>query len=143
MNARLVAAVVGGINVLFGLAGLLYPERVLGVLGLAVQNAAHTASALGEVRATYGGAFLVLGIYTVVSAGNPYASRGRLTLLGLVWLGAGAARMFGVWMDGNPGLLGWLAVVFELAMGLALVTAAGTAMPAASAGLPASPPATS
>ena len=139
MNARPAAIGVGIITVLLGLAALLYPERTLGVLGLAVQNAAHTAAALGEVRATYGGCFLVLGIYTVLGAASPYTHRSRLTMLGLVWLGSAAGRLLGVSMDGNPGLFGWIGVVFELAMGTTLVVAAVSATPPAAASGPAVP----
>ena len=130
MNARVAAIVVGTITLALGLAGLIYPERVIGLLGFAVQNASHTAAALGEVRATYGGIFLVLGVSTLAAAGNPSAARWRLVLLALVWLGALAARLFGVSVDGNPGLAGWLSAAFEAVMGGTLLAAAQLAPPA-------------
>ena len=124
MSPRLGTVVVGVLSLLLGSAGLVYPDRVLGLLGFAVASTAHAAAALGEVRATYGGVFLVLGVSTLLAAGNPAAHRGRLTLLGLVWLGAAAGRLFGAYADGNPGLIGWLSAAFELAMGATLVVAA-------------------
>ena len=54
------AILVGFVILLLGAAGLLYPERMLGLLGFAVQNPSHVAAALGEVRATYGGLFIVI-----------------------------------------------------------------------------------
>jgi hypothetical protein len=127
VNPRITAVVVGLVIVILGAAGLFYPERVMGLLGFAVLNPSHAAGALGEIRATYGGLFLVMGAYTVLAAMDPAANRDRLLFVGLLWLSACAARLFGVYVDGNPGVPGWLSVVFELAMGGALVAAAQTA----------------
>ena len=110
-----------------GIAGLIYPERVLGLLGFTVFNASHAAAAYGEVRATYGGLFIVMGIFTVMAAMDPGANRSRLLFVGLLWLGACAGRFFGVFVDGNPGLFGWLAIAFELAVGGALCLASQAA----------------
>ena len=55
------------------------------------------------------------------------ANRPRLRFIGLLWLGAAAGRLFGVYVDGNPGLPAWLTVAFELVMGGALVVAAQAA----------------
>ena len=139
MNVRLATALVGGLSLVLGLAGLLYPERVLGLLGFMVQNASHSAAALGEVRATYGGLFTVIGVYTLLSAVDPPAHRARLLLLGLLWLGAFTGRLVGVFADGNPGLFGWLPAAFELVMGGTLVVASGSSEPAPAG---AQPPAT-
>src|SRR4051812_8516602 len=127
MNPRATAVVAGLIMIVLGIAGLLYPERVLGLLGFTVFNASHAAAAYGEVRATYGGLFLVMGIFTMLAAMDPGANRARLLFVGLLWLGACAGRLFGVFVDGNPGLFGWLAVAFELAVGGALCLASQTA----------------
>jgi hypothetical protein len=127
MNPRVVTTVVGTVTLILGLAALFYPERVLGLLGLAVADAAHPAAALGEVRATYGGIFVVLAVFTYLSALDPGRHRGRLTLIALVWLGAFAGRMFGVFRDGRPGFPGWLGLVFELGMGGTLLLVAQTA----------------
>ena len=147
MNPRITAVVTGLVIVILGVAGLFYPERVMGLLGFAVLNPSHAAGALGEVRATYGGLFLVMGAYTVLAAMDPVGNRGRLLFVGLLWLGTGAARLFGVYVDGNPGVPGWLSVAFELVMGGALVIVAQTVatpvarvQPQAVLSQPASPP---
>jgi Domain of unknown function (DUF4345) len=80
MNGRMTTIIPGAIIVLLGAAGLVYPERVLGLLGFSIQNASHAAAALGEVRATYGGIFLVMGIATLVAAADPPRHRGRARL---------------------------------------------------------------
>ncbi len=123
MNPRLTAIVAGLIMIGLGMAGLLYPDRVLGLLGFNVPIASHIAAAYGEVRATYGGLFLVAGIFTALAAMDPVANRSRLLFVGLLWLGACGGRLFGVFVDGNPGLFGWLSVAFELAVGGALCIA--------------------
>ena len=141
MNPRVVAIVAGVITTALGLAGLLYPDRVMGVLGFAILNSANTAAVMGEVRATYGGLFVVLGVYTFLSAMDPAAQRSRLLFIGLLWLGACAGRLLGVNINGNPGLPGWVAVALELVVGGALVAASLIARPA-EASLPVtSPPA--
>jgi drug/metabolite transporter superfamily protein YnfA len=124
MNPRAITAVVGTLTLLLGLAALFYPERILGLIGLAVANTAHPAAALGEVRATYGGIFVVLAVFTFLSAVDPGRHRGRLMLIGMVWLGAFGGRLFGVVRDGHPGFPGWLGLAFELGMGGALLLAA-------------------
>jgi len=124
MTPRVTAILVGFVILLLGAAGLLYPERMLGLLGFAVQNPSHVAAALGEVRATYGGLFLVMGLAALLGAFDPVAHRGRLRLIGLLWLGAAAGRLLSVYIDGHPGLPGWGAAIFELLMGGALLVAA-------------------
>ena len=124
MNPRIATGLVGAVTVLLGLAGLTQPLRVLAFTGFMVENASRSAGALGEVRATYGGIFVVLGVYTLLATVNPVAHRSRLVLLGFVWLGACTGRLFGVSVDGSPGLFGWLAAAFELVMGGTLLLAA-------------------
>ena len=123
MNARIVTIIVGIIILALGLAGLLYPDRIMGVLGFSILNASQAAAALGEIRATYGGLFVVMGVYTLLAAMDPAAHRARLLFIGLMWLGECAGRLVGVSINGNPGLPGWAAAVFELLMGGALVAA--------------------
>lgn len=124
MNPKITTIVVGVIITVLGLFGLVYPERVLGLIGLAYASPSHAAAALGEIRATYGGLFTVMGVYTLFAAMDPAAHRSRILFVGLLWLGACAGRLFGVYVDGNPGLPGWGAVVFELAVGGTLVAVA-------------------
>jgi len=124
MTPRSTSIVVAFVILLLGVAGLIYPERVLGLVGFAVQNPSHAAAALGEVRATYGGLFVVMGLAALFAALDPVANRGRLRLIGLLWLGACTGRLLGIYLDGNPGLPGWGAAVFELLVAGALLVAA-------------------
>jgi hypothetical protein len=124
MSARAITLTTGIIILLMGLGALFYPERVMGMLGFMIVNASDAAAVLGEVRATYGGIFTVMGVAVLLAAMNPVVHRGRLVAIGLLWLGACGGRLFGVTVDGNPGVFGWLAVVFEAVMGSALLLAA-------------------
>ena len=136
MSPRLTTATAGAATLLLGLAALVYPERMMGVVGFTVLNPAHAAAALGEVRATYGGLFVVLGLLTLQAALDPGAHRGRLVRLGLLWLGACAGRALGVYLDGNPGLFGWSALGIDAVLAILLVL--GARAPAA-APVPAAP----
>ena len=133
MSARAITLTTGIIILLMGLGALFYPERVMGMLGFMVVNASDAAAVLGEVRATYGGIFTVMGVAVLLAAMNPAANRGRLVAIALLWLGACGGRLLGVTVDGNPGVFGWLAVVFEAVMGSSLLLAAqragGEALP--------------
>ena len=133
MIARAITLTTGIIILLMGLGALFYPERVMGMLGFMVVNASDAAAVLGEVRATYGGIFTVMGVAVLLAAMNPAANRGRLVAIALLWLGACGGRLLGVTVDGNPGVFGWLAVVFEAVMGSSLLLAAqragGEALP--------------
>jgi hypothetical protein len=121
MNPRITTIIIGSIILLLGLAGLLYPGRVMGLLGFIPANASSSAAVFGEVRATYGGIFVVMGVFTLLAASDPAAQRARLLFIGLLWLGACAGRLLSMSVDGNPGLPGWLAAVFELIVGGALM----------------------
>jgi hypothetical protein len=127
MNSRAIVAIVGAVTVLLGLGGLLYPESVMSLAGFWYQNPPNVPATRGEVRAVYGGMLIVVGAFTLLAVANPRAHAGKLVLLGLLWAGAGAGRLFGVLVDGNPGLLGWFFVVVELGGGSALLYASQAA----------------
>jgi protein-S-isoprenylcysteine O-methyltransferase Ste14 len=139
MNSRVIVAIVGAVTVLLGLGGLLYPESVMRLVGYGYPSPPNIPGTLGEVRAVYGGMLIVAGAFTLLAASDPRAHQGRLLLLGLLWIGAAAGRLFGVLVDGNPGLLGWLSVVVELGGGGALLYAS-QAPEGGAAQEPATPP---
>jgi hypothetical protein len=143
MNVRGTTMGVGLLILALGGAALFSPERVMGFLGYTFASQASSAATLGEVRATYGGLFIVMGLLTALAAINPAANRGRILFVGLLWLGACAGRVFGASVDGSPGIFGWLSAAFELAVGLVLVVASQAAgdAPAVSRPAPGATPA--
>ena len=129
MNVRLTVASLGAIVLALGFVAILRPLLVLGMLGFVVVDASHTAFCLGETRATYGGVFAMMGVVMLWAALDPYRYRDRTLALGLLWLGACAARLFGASVDGSPGPLGWLSAGFEGTVGVLLSVASWLAAP--------------
>ncbi len=143
MNARAIVAVVGAVTLLLGFLGLFRPEWVMSFVGFDVASNASKTLVHGEIRAVYGGLLIAAGVFTLLTAPAPRANQGRLLLLAMLWLGAGAGRLFGAFVDGNPGLFGWLAFALELGGGGALFYASQfapeTTVPEAPAGSAAPP----
>jgi len=132
MNLRMATAIIGLFTLILGVLALFYPELVMTrVVGLAVDPSFSANFVRGEVRATYGGLFTVIGIYTVLSAMDPTANRGRLLFIGLLWLGLAGGRLFGVVVDGGPGIMGWISLLFEAGVGCVLVAMSQIASPVA------------
>lgn len=123
MNSKAIVAIVGAVTLLFGLGGLFYPESVMRFVGYGYQSPPNAPGTLAEVRGMYGGMLVVAGIFTLLAVPDPRRYQGRLLLLGLLWLGAAAGRLFGIAVDGNPGLFGWGWVLLEIAAGGALLFA--------------------
>jgi hypothetical protein len=107
--------------------GLVNPGFILSFIGFSITDPAVAAYQLGEVRAVYGGLFGVIGIFTLLSAIDPVASRGRLVLLGWCWLGLAGGRFLGAVLDGSPGLRGWTFIAGELAAGILVLVCTSVA----------------
>jgi len=131
MNPRLTTMLTGLVMLVLGALALFYPALVMThVLGYTVHPSYSANFVYGEVRAAYGGLFVVAGTYTVLAAMDPVANRGRILFVGMLWLGACAGRLLGAFVDGSPGVWGWVSVAFELLMGGALVAASQVSPPA-------------
>lgn len=122
MNPRVTTTVIGALMTVMGALALTYPELVMRhVLGFAVDPTYTANFVRGEVRAAYGGIFVVLGIYTVLAAMDPATNRGRILMVGVIWMGACLGRLYGVVVDGTPGMWGWLTAAFEALIGGMLI----------------------
>ncbi len=124
MNPRILTGVSGLVIMALGAMAILDPNLMIGFLGYGVPAETSRAAVLGEIRATYGGIFFVMGVFTFLATMNPGAQRGRLILIGGMWLGAFAARLYGITIDGNPGLMGWLSASLEAVIGSVLLLSA-------------------
>ena len=133
MSPRVVAGALGAITLLMGLYGLASPAGVLDFVGFSPSLPTEPALAFGEARAVYGGLFTVLGAFTLWGAIDPPGKRSALLMAGLLWLGLCAGRLLSVSIDGNPGIMGWVAVLWEGAFGTALVWSALARLPIANA----------
>lgn len=101
----LIGAVLGGL-------GLFAPRRALAFVGLTTAS----SEGLGEVRATYGGLFLVLEL----SAGYVWLGRhdtAAMLAVGLAWVGAAIGRSLSVVVDGGRTPKNIAGVAFEAVTG--------------------------
>jgi len=122
MNHRVTTTVIGVLTTIMGVLALTYPELLMRhVLGFTVDPAYTANFVRGEVRAAYGGIFTVMGVYTVLAAMDPATNRGRILMIGLMWVGACVGRLYGVVVDGTPGAWGWVSAAFEAVMGGMLI----------------------
>jgi len=121
MKPVVITTTVGLLTLALGCVGLFDPLLIMGFVGFDTASASYSAAALSEVRALYGGLFVVLGAYTLLAAANPGNHRARLVLIGLLWLGILGGRIFGMWMDGFPGVKGSASAAVELLMGIGLL----------------------
>ena len=123
MNPAVITGIVGGLTLAFGAVGLIRPSLVMSFAGLMPSPDAIPAAVMGEIRAVYGGQLIVIGAFTLQAALAPAAHRARLTFIGLLWLGVCAGRLFGVTVEGSPGLMGWLNAALEFLAGTLLLLA--------------------
>ena len=98
-----------------GLFGALAPSRVAGFVGIQPLGGAG----LSEVRATYGGLFIVMG-GTCLVLQSPVA----FLLAGLAWSGAGLMRFPSLLLDKGSFPKGLGAAGIELAIGMLLLSGA-------------------
>lgn len=93
-----------------GLLGFIAPQIALKLVGLNKDPAlAHSVS---EVRATYGGIFMGMSLYALLSQ-EPHA----FLTLAAAWLMAGFARILSAVIDRAPTPANFAGIVVELAIG--------------------------
>ncbi len=102
------AAITAGL----GLAALLNPDWAARFTGIRPEGRIGRS----EIRATYGGFFLALGILALAMRDPPV-----LVAVGLAWLGAAGARVLSIAVDRSREPRNVGAVLFEAAIGLMLL----------------------
>lgn len=122
MNAKALSIGVGLVTLVLGAVALLHPQRMLDFAGFAVAPTASVAQATAEIRALYGGFFIVLGLWIVFAALRE--ARLFLVAAGTMFLGAALGRVMGGYLEGNPGIWGWVAGMIEVGFGFVLTTSA-------------------
>jgi hypothetical protein len=91
-----------------GLLGMLAPHFVAEMVGIMADDPRGAT----EVRATYGGLFLGVGLAAFLAQ-----DRAAFVTLGCGWFGAAAARVFGMYRDGSMSGLNVGGVVMEAVIG--------------------------
>jgi len=100
------------VTVGLGLLGLLGPRRAAQWVHLAPEG----REGLAELRATYGGHFAALGVFTLVGQ-DPVA----FALLGAAWIGTALGRLLSVLLDRSHATRNFGALLFEAILGVLLL----------------------
>ncbi|MBM3955277.1 MAG: DUF4345 domain-containing protein [Planctomycetes bacterium] len=102
------------VTALLGCAGLVWPAAVANVVGIEPRG----ALGLAEIRATYGGFFLALGVACLFTR-SPMI----FTVVGVAWYAAAFGRALSLAVTGTATRRDLGGVAFEAAIGVALLTA--------------------
>lgn len=121
MSSRNVLWILGILMLASGVWVLFYPQQAMNWVGLAPLVPTQPAAALAEVRAIYAGPLVVLGGWALFAGFSPERHRDSILLMGLVWLGIGAARFFGLSREGTYQLTSVVFGVVELLVGALLL----------------------
>jgi len=95
-----------------GVFGLFWPHSAAELVGLKPDG----ERGISEIRATYGGIFLSIGIFAIV-AQSPDVFR----VVGVGWIGAAAARSFSYVRDNSRSGSNLVSIVVEAAVGLTML----------------------
>lgn len=95
-----------------GVCGLFWPANVAAVVGIEPDG----ERGVSEIRATYGGLFLAIGLYaTIVQDASVFRA------LGVGWIGIASARSFSYVHDRSRSGLNLGAIFLEAAIGLSML----------------------
>lgn len=97
-----------------GCLGLLFPTTVSRVLGIRPKG----SLGMSELRATYGGFFMCLGIGCLVTQSVP-----ALSVVGAAWCAAALARLVSLAVDNSRSWQNLAGIGFEAVMGLSMLAA--------------------
>jgi hypothetical protein len=95
---------------LFGLAYLAAPQFMAALLGIQLT----TPSAFGDVRASYGGLPIALGIFLWLCARPERVRMGALLMM-LTGIGLADSRLLSIALDGAPNAAAWTLLAIETA----------------------------
>jgi len=129
--ALIVTAVSSLIFVGFGVAFMFAPATMSGLVGLT----ANTPTAMADVRATYGGCELGVGVFLALCLVRRSWLDAALVLQAIVLAGYGLGRLLGIASDGPQQIVTYVAFAVEATgVAVALIALAWLARERASAG---------
>jgi len=108
-----VVRITAAVFALYGIAFLLAPERAAWLVTEAVPG---SASAVIDVRATYGGMSVAVGALLFALAADPGLVRKGLLGVILLMAGMAAGRICGIALDGPANRVMWAYLVLEIAV---------------------------
>jgi hypothetical protein len=103
-----------GALITFGLGvfGLFWPASAAKMVGVVPDG----ERGISEIRATYGGLFLAIGLFALIAQTSDV-----FRCVGVGWLGAGAARAYSYVRDGSQSGANLGAIAMELGVGLSML----------------------
>jgi len=110
----LIANLGAAVNVILGCLGLLFPQQVSRVLAMRPEG----PRGISEVRATYGGFFLGLGLGCLATQSDTV-----FLVAGSAWYGAAIARLMSVMADKSRSRENIIGFVVEATVGMMLLSA--------------------
>jgi hypothetical protein len=95
-----------------GVFGLFFPESAARLVGIQPEG----ERGISEIRATYGGLFLSIGLFATIAQDNNV-----FRALGVAWIGAASGRAYSVARDKSTSGANLGAVVIEAVVGVAML----------------------
>ncbi len=124
MSARGITLVLGLFVLGNGLFGLINPEGMMRTIGFVPDpSKPQPGAAFSEIRAAFGGALAMQGVWLLLATLHPRRYRDGVLLLACLWIAGGGGRLVSLQTHGDPGFYGWVAIAAELIVGVALVVA--------------------
>lgn len=109
--SKILVLITAAVFVVYGIGFVIIPE----VLSeLVTGSVPATTSGLIDMRATYGGALIAIGVLLAVLASNPLWLKPGLIGVLLAMLGMASGRVYGMLIDGSPNQMMWLFLGLEL-----------------------------
>ncbi|KAA3612936.1 MAG: DUF4345 domain-containing protein [Planctomycetota bacterium] len=108
MDGKLLLRIAGGATLGFGLLAIFFPSFMVDYADFNTT----AAQSYSEIRAIFGGLFIVLGAAVLAGPGSP-ARKARIKLVGMVFLGCIAGRVIGMIFDGPFHLTPWVGLLLE------------------------------
>lgn len=102
-----------GVTITLGVMGLIFPKKAADFTNLSWKS----PEGFSEFRSTYGGLFIILGIYPLID--GTYHS---YFTIGFAWLATGLGRVISIFVDGCFTKKNWFAVAFETSIGITLLS---------------------
>jgi len=100
------------ITVILGTVGIIAPTKIAQLVSIEPDG----LTGIYEIRATYGGFFLGLGLASLY-----FDSQVLFTAMGIAWLSAALGRIVSVVGDRNTEIKNIFGILFEMAIGLLFV----------------------
>lgn len=115
-----IVSINAAVFLLYGIGFVFFPENLAVFVTDSVPG---SSSALIDLRATYGGMSIGLGILLGLLASNPAWIRAGLLGVLMIMLGMASARLYGMAVDGAPNKIMFTYLIAEFAMALVVLWA--------------------